>query len=94
MTSPDLAAAIVESLDDESLDRLAALLAPRLAGRLAAEVDGVGWLTPAAAGRYLGVSTRRVYDLKSAAKLPADGADGRVPLWRRETLDEYARRTR
>jgi hypothetical protein len=86
---PDLAAALVDALDDEALDRLAALLAPRMPDRHADE-----WLAPREAAAHLGVSTRRIYDLKSSGKLVADGADGRVPLFTRARLDEYARRTR
>jgi hypothetical protein len=85
---PALAAALVAALDERALDELAELLAPRLAGRLTA---GGGYMTPEAAARYLGLTRKRVYDLKSAGALIPDGYDGRTPLWLRSTLDEYVR---
>jgi hypothetical protein len=70
---------------------------PGLAGRLA---DALGvrtepadaWLAPDAAAAHLGVTRKRVYDLTSSRALIPDGRDGRTPLYRRSTLDEYARR--
>ena len=89
----DLARALLAELDDATLDVLAERLAPRLAHRLdggRAATEAGEWLNPAAAARHLGVSRQRIYDLKSAGALPPDGNDGRTPLWRRSTLDEYA----
>lgn len=84
--SADLACAIVAELDDQALDELAARLAPRLAR---ADEPRDGYLAPEAAAAYLGLSRKRVYDLKSSGALEPDGYDGRTPLWSRATLDAY-----
>jgi hypothetical protein len=84
-----LARALLAELDDQALDELARLLAPRIA--VVAGEAPAGWLAPAAAAEYLGVGRKRVYDLKSCGALEPDGYDGRTPLWRRDTLDAYAR---
>jgi hypothetical protein len=92
MSSTDLALAFVEALHDDALGRLAELLAPRLTAIApAASVDGGGYLAPAAAAQYLGVSRKRIHDLKSMGALEPDGFDGRTPLFTRQTLDAYAR---
>jgi hypothetical protein len=99
--SDTLLTALIAALDDDALDALAGLLAPRL--RLRLEADGQpsreqidGYLRPGAAARYIGAkSAKRIYDLKSAGALEPDGYDGRAPLFLRETLDAYVRsRTR
>ena len=82
------------ALPDEALEQLAELLARRVQDRLAVERgtdDRVGYLAPAAAAEYLGVSKKRVYDLKSMGALVPDGYDGRTPLFTRGTLDAYVR---
>lgn len=88
-----LAGALVAALDDAALDALAERLAPRLAhlapGPAPTETDG--WLTAADAAHYLGVTRKRIHDLTSARALVPDGRDGRTPLYRRSTLDAYAR---
>ena len=82
-------------LDAASAEALADAISDRLAKRLSESTDShpheLGWLNPAGAAEYLGISRRRVYDLKSSGRLPPDGHDGRIPLWRRESLDGYAR---
>ena len=87
----DLATVLLAELDDAALDVLAERLAPRLAGRLAADAPAPGWLTAADAAGYLGVTRKRIYDLASQRAIEPDGRDGRRPLYRRETLDAYAR---
>lgn len=47
------------------------------------------YLAPAAAADYLGVSPKRIYDLKSMQAIEPDGYDGRTSLFRRSTLDAY-----
>lgn len=59
--------------------------------RVAALEAGEGYLDPAGAARYLGLKRKRIYDLKSARVLEPDGHDGRTPLFKRETLDNYVR---
>jgi excisionase family DNA binding protein len=85
----DLARALVQELDDAALDALAQLLAPRMAVQPAPEQ--AGYLAPAAAAEYLGVSRKRVYDLTSSRALAPDGFDGRTPLFTRASLDSYVR---
>jgi hypothetical protein len=58
----DLARALVDSLDDDSLDRLAELLAPRL--KTAPANGSPRWLRGAREiAAYLGCPSSRVYDL-------------------------------
>lgn len=46
---------------------------------------------PEGAAAYLGLTRKRIYDLKSAGALTPDGYDGRTPLFRLSTLDNYVR---
>jgi hypothetical protein len=79
-------------VDDRFVDRLANAIADRIAGRLPSQrSDDDGYLTPAAAARYLGVTRKRIHDLASSRRLIPDGHDGRTPLYRRQTLDTYVR---
>lgn len=87
----DLARAVLADLDEEALGRLAERLAshmPCSSGDTLAGEDR--WMPPSQAAGYLGVSRRRVYDLKSMRAIAPDGYDGRTPLFRRSTLDRYA----
>ena len=78
------------SFPRELVDNLADAIAERLR-----EQDGEptpeGWLDSEAAADYLGVKRRRIYDLTSEGRITPDGRDGSKPLFRRETLDRYAR---
>jgi len=90
--SDHLAEALLDSLDDAALDLLAARLAPRIGDRLAGTSEGdAGYLAPAAAAGYLGVTRKRIYDLTSMRAIEPDGRDGRTPLYTRATLDAYAK---
>ncbi len=90
--SDHLAEALLDSLDDDALDRLAEQLAPRLGDRLAGAPEGdAGYLAPEAAAGYLGVTRKRIYDLTSMRAIEPDGRDGRTPLYTRATLDAYAK---
>ena len=90
----DLARAVLADLDEEALGRLAERLASHMSCRSCrskvtfAHEDQ--WMPPSQAAGYLGVSRRRVYDLKSTGAIAPDGYDGRTPLFRRSTLDRYA----
>ena len=84
-----LAGALVAALDDADLAALAERLGPWLAPE--PEAPTSEWLAPAAAAEHLGLTRKRIYDLTSARLLVPDGRDGRTPLYRRETLDRYAR---
>jgi hypothetical protein len=84
-----LARALLDELGEDDLRELAARLAPLMPAPHAADE---GYLAPAAAAAYLGVTRKRIYDLRSSRALVADGYDGRTPLFTRSTLDAYARR--
>jgi len=76
--------------DDRFVEALAATVAEQVVDRLHEEVaEEEGYLNPEAAGRYICVSRRRIHELTSADLLTPDGYDGRTPLYRRRTLDEY-----
>ena len=90
----DLAAALLEALDDDALDRLAERLAPRLAGSLAA---GTGpepdrWLTTREAAGYIGRSPNGLHKLTAARAIPCsqDGPGARC-YFRRSDLDAWMR---
>jgi len=83
------------NLPAATLEQLVRAVAPAVAELLAADDRQPaedGYLTPADAARYLGLTRKRVYDLTSMRALEPDGRDGRTPLYRRETLDGYVRR--
>jgi len=75
--------------DDRFVAVLADTVAEQVAERLRGEVAGDSYLNPEAAGRYICVPRRRIHELTSAGLLVPDGYDGRTPLYRRRTLDEY-----
>jgi hypothetical protein len=76
--------------DERFVEALAATVAEQVVDRLHEEaVEGEGYLNPEAAGRYICVSRRRIHELTSAGLLAPDGYDGRTPLYRRRTLEEY-----
>jgi hypothetical protein len=78
--------------DERFVEALAGVVAERVADRLGAQsADGEGYLSPEAAARYVGVPRRRIHELTSSGLLVPDGRDGRTPLYRRQTLDDYVR---
>ena len=79
--------------DERCVEALAAALAERVAERLQGDgAEAEGYLNSEAAARYICASRRRIHELTSAGLLAPDGRDGRTPLYRRGTLDEYVRR--
>lgn len=78
--------------DERFVEALAATVAEQVADRLHDAAEDEGYLNPEAAARYICVSRRRVHDLTSAGLLAPDGYDGRTPLYRRRTLDDYVKR--
>jgi hypothetical protein len=78
--------------DERFVEALAATVAERVADRLRGAAEDEGYLNPEAAARYICVSRRRVHDLTSTGLLAPDGYDGRTPLYRRRTLDDYVTR--
>jgi hypothetical protein len=76
--------------DERFVEALAGAVAEQIADRLQGRpAEGDGYMNPEAAGRYICVPRRRIYELTSAGLLIPDGHDGRTPLYRRQTLDEY-----
>jgi hypothetical protein len=63
VSAPDLAQALIESLNAEALDRLAALLAPRIGTR---SQQPEPWVDVEGAAEHLHCGRRRVYDLVCA----------------------------
>lgn len=78
--------------DERFVEQLADTLAERITDRLQGESrEEGGYLNAEDAGRYIGVSRRRIHNLTSAGLLSPDGHDGRTPLYSRRTLDDYVR---
>lgn len=81
--------------DERFVEALAATVAEQVVDRLHEEIgEDEGYLNPEAAGRYICVSRRRIHELTSAGLLAPDGYDGRTPLYRRRSLDEYVTKAR
>lgn len=80
--------------DERFVEALAAAVAEQVVDRLHQEEaeDEEGYLNAEGAGLYICVSRRRIHELTSAGLLVPDGYDGRTPLYRRRTLDEYVTR--
>jgi excisionase family DNA binding protein len=92
--SVDLGAAVIASLDESALERLAELLAPRLAGKLAvSEARESAWLDSQAAAEHLCMSRAAVYRLASERRIPFSQSVAGGKLWfRRAELDEWRTR--
>lgn len=86
--------ALLDELDDQALDELAALLAPRLAQRPAPppEPDD-GLLSPSDAAGRVKLSRKTIYRAVTSGDLPARKVVGQ---WRisRDDLEEWSQRTR
>lgn len=89
-SSSDLAAAFLEALDDDALDRLAERLAPRLA-RLAQPGPGAdAWMDSADAAAYLGISRHALHRLTAERRVPvAQERPGARCYFRRADLDRW-----
>lgn len=87
MSAP-LVDALLDSLDDDALVRLAERLRPHL--QLVVKPADDGWLRGASAiADYLGCPRSRVYALVSAGRLPAIKRDGSALVARRGDLDKF-----
>lgn len=87
--APNPLVALVEALDDDTLDALAKRLAPRLRG-LAADREPDRYMSTAEAARYLGMSTHALHRLTAARTIPfAQERPGARCYFRRSTLDEW-----
>jgi excisionase family DNA binding protein len=73
-------------IDDHDLERLAELVAERLADRM--EARRSPWLSAAEAADYLRCSLSRVRKLSMLGEVPAHHDGGRA-LYRRDELDAY-----
>lgn len=84
--------AVVADLTSEDLDRLAELLAPRLA-RLTASSDDADddWMNSDEAARYLAAPRSRIQDLAQMRRIPFT-PEGRRLRFRRSDLRKYLRR--
>ncbi len=89
----DLAAALVDGLDEDALDRLAERLAPRLAGRVpAGRTEPDRWLTTREAAAYIGRSPTALHKLTAARAIPfAQAGPGARCYFRRHDLDAWMR---
>lgn len=90
---PDLAGAIVASLDDPALDTLADRLAPKLAVRLASREQAPDeWLTSKQAAAYLGISVNALHKHTSARLIPFEQDGPGCKMWFKQSeLDEWRR---
>jgi excisionase family DNA binding protein len=86
VTAPIIAALLAE-LDDDALDRLAALLAPRIEARIGARPKGP-WLDARECAAHIKAPISRVYALSSSGGIPAH-RDGSRLLFKRDELDAW-----
>jgi excisionase family DNA binding protein len=82
-----LVKALLDEISEDDLDRLAEMLAPRLAGRLGQRAPAP-WLNADQAAEHLACTRDRLYDLVQLGKLEPR-RDGRRLLFRRADLDAY-----
>jgi excisionase family DNA binding protein len=87
----DLARALIDALDDDALERLAARLAPRLA-ELLPRAGEDRWLCTVDAAEYLGLSVGSLHKLTAGREIPfaQDTAGGKCWFLRSE-LDAWRR---
>src|SRR4051812_28668741 len=83
----------LEAIIDVVAARAAEIVSARMSEAEGGRPD-VRYLDSADAAKYLGVSAKRVYDLRSMRALEPDGYDGRKPLYTRETLEHYVAEAR
>jgi excisionase family DNA binding protein len=88
--SVDLGAAVVASLDESALERLAELLAPRLVGQLQPAPAEDGWIDSKQAAAYLGITTSTLWKLTAALEIPfAQDKPGAKTWFKRSQLDQW-----
>jgi excisionase family DNA binding protein len=80
--------ALLAELDDQALDRLAQLLAPRLADQLEGPSAARPWLNARQAADYIAAPVSRIHDLVQLGVLEPR-RDGRRLLFRSADLDAY-----
>lgn len=86
----NLAAALLDALDEDALDRLARALAPRLQRLTTSATAQDGWMDSPAAAAYLGLSTHALHRLTATRRIPCsqDRPGGRC-YFKRSDLDEW-----
>ena len=90
MTSPSIALALVDALDDDALDLLAAQLAPRLLERLPAATADSSWIGSKQAAAYLGITTSSLWKFTAAREIPFEQDRPGGKLWfKRNALDAW-----
>jgi excisionase family DNA binding protein len=86
-----LATAFLADLSAADLDRLAELLAPRIAHRLSNQGSDDAWLRGAdEIAAYIGAPRSRVYALTSSKRIPVE-RDGSALIARKSELDGWLR---
>ena len=92
-TATRLLDVVFAELDDDDLDRLAELLAPRLAGRVtstAGQPDG--WLDSTQAAAYVGISRTALHKATAARSIPFEQDGPGCKCWfKRSNLDAWRR---
>jgi excisionase family DNA binding protein len=86
----ELAASLLDALDDPALDRLAQLLLPRLGGLVGVPGPESPWLDVPGAAGHLACSKYRIYKLVQERQIPFHKDGGRL-LFRPEELDAWIR---
>lgn len=86
----ELAAALVDALDERSLDQLAMALAPRLSVLMGESVGEMPWLDARGAAERLACSRGTVYELARTQQIPHHKVGGRW-RFRPEELDLWVR---
>jgi excisionase family DNA binding protein len=81
-----IATALLAELDDQALEQLAALLAPKLT-HATARGEPEAWLTVDQAADYLACGKQRIYNLVSQRRIRF-AKDGSRVLFRRQWLDD------
>jgi excisionase family DNA binding protein len=91
MSALNLAAAVVDALDDDALDVLAAKLAPRLVGHLPETAPAEDrWMTSREAASYLGTTLSTMWKLTAAREIPFSQDGPGCRCWfKRSHLDQW-----
>jgi excisionase family DNA binding protein len=86
----ELASALVDALDERSLDQLAIALAPRLSMLVGESVSEAPWLDARGAAQRLALSRATIYELARSGQIPHHKVGTRW-LFRPEELDLWVR---
>ena len=90
MSSPAIALALIDALDDDALDVLAVRLAPRLVARLPTPNYDDGWIDSREAARYVGLPLSSLWKLTAAREIPFQQEAPGCKCWfRRSELDQW-----